>query len=98
MKIDDRRTRVGSPQDTEVWEWTQPSSWNGRNVVTFKRGPDDRSSDPDRNDVADQGHFPFGEAWYLGAAGTKWQFTTHERDAESGRPPSGCLNLWPLHG
>jgi len=50
------------------------------------------------NDIADQGHFPFGEAWYLGSAGTKWQFTTHERDAESGRPPSGCLNLWPLHG
>ena len=36
------------------------------------------------NDIADQGHFPFGEAWYLGSAGTKWQFTTHERDAESG--------------
>ncbi len=34
--------------------------------------------------VAQQAHYPFGETWYQGAAGTKWQFTTYERDAESG--------------
>ncbi len=30
-----------------------------------------------------QGHFPFGEMWYDSGA-TKWKFTTHERDSESG--------------
>lgn len=36
--------------------------------------------------VGDQGHFPFGEAWYLTNTTTKWQFTTYERDSESGNP------------
>jgi RHS repeat-associated protein len=34
--------------------------------------------------VGDQGHFPFGETWYLKNTTTKWQFTSYERDAESG--------------
>jgi RHS repeat-associated protein len=34
--------------------------------------------------VGDQGHFPFGESWYLTNTTTKWQFTSYERDAESG--------------
>ena len=34
-------------------------------------------------DVADIGHFPYGESWY-NAAGDKLMFTTYERDAESG--------------
>lgn len=33
--------------------------------------------------VGQMGHFPFGESWYNGP-GTKWFFTTYERDAESG--------------
>ena len=33
--------------------------------------------------VGEMGHFPFGESWYNGP-GTKWFFTTYERDAESG--------------
>ncbi|PYU04374.1 MAG: hypothetical protein DMG33_14430, partial [Acidobacteria bacterium] len=28
-------------------------------------------------------HYPYGESWY-GASVTKWQFTTYERDSESG--------------
>lgn len=34
--------------------------------------------------VGDQGHYPFGESWYLTNTTTKWQFTTYERDSESG--------------
>jgi RHS repeat-associated protein len=34
--------------------------------------------------VAEQGHFPYGESWYLGTQSTQWQFTDYERDAESG--------------
>src|SRR5208282_2716858 len=42
------------------------------------------STNTSGTDIADQGHFPFGESWYMGSGGTKWQFTTYERDAESG--------------
>ena len=31
-----------------------------------------------------QGHYPFGESWYSINTTTKWQFTTYERDSESG--------------
>jgi len=34
--------------------------------------------------VGDQGHFPFGETWYLTNTTTKWQFMSYERDSESG--------------
>jgi RHS repeat-associated protein len=34
--------------------------------------------------VGDQGHYPFGESWYATNTTTKWQFTSYERDAESG--------------
>ncbi len=30
-----------------------------------------------------RGHYPFGEDWYLGG-GDKWEFTTCERDPETG--------------
>ena len=33
--------------------------------------------------VGEQGHFPYGESWYLNNSTTKWEFTTYERDAES---------------
>jgi RHS repeat-associated protein len=34
--------------------------------------------------IGEQGHFPYGESWYAVNATTKWQYTTYERDAESG--------------
>lgn len=34
--------------------------------------------------VGQQGHFPYGESWYSASSTTKWQFTSYERDAESG--------------
>lgn len=34
--------------------------------------------------AGEQGHFPFGESWYAANTTTKWQFTSYERDAESG--------------
>ena len=40
-------------------------------------------TDSSGNDIADIGHFPYGESWY-NAAGDKLMFTTYERDAESG--------------
>ncbi|MFQ5684735.1 MAG: RHS repeat domain-containing protein [Candidatus Binatia bacterium] len=34
--------------------------------------------------LGQQGHYPFGESWYSVSNTTKWQFTSYERDAESG--------------
>jgi len=34
--------------------------------------------------IGEQGHYSFGESWYLTSATTKWQFTSYERDSESG--------------
>jgi RHS repeat-associated protein len=34
--------------------------------------------------IGEQGHYPFGENWFLTSTTTKEQFTTYERDAESG--------------
>jgi RHS repeat-associated protein len=34
--------------------------------------------------IGEQGHYPFGESWYLTNTTTKWQFTSYERDSESG--------------
>ena len=50
------------------------------------------TTDGNGNVVGEQGHFPGvypersrrRESWYSISATTKWQFTTYERDAESG--------------
>jgi len=42
------------------------------------------TTDTSGNALAQQGHYPFGESWYQGSGGTKWQFTSYERDTESG--------------
>jgi RHS repeat-associated protein len=33
--------------------------------------------------VAQQGHYPFGESWYMAGSTSKWVLTSYERDAES---------------
>ena len=43
--------------------------------------------DAQGNNIGEQGHYPFGETWYPAPPqmpSTKWQFTTYERDGESG--------------
>jgi RHS repeat-associated protein len=42
------------------------------------------SADSIGTQKGEQGHFPFGETWYESGYVTKWKFTYHERDAESG--------------
>ncbi len=42
------------------------------------------STDVNGNVSGQQGHFPFGESWYSQSTTTKWQFTSYERDSESG--------------
>jgi RHS repeat-associated protein len=42
------------------------------------------ATDSSGNVVGQQGHYPFGEAWYQNNTTTKWLFTSYERDAESG--------------
>ncbi|MFQ5684640.1 MAG: hypothetical protein ACE5HC_15380, partial [Candidatus Binatia bacterium] len=42
------------------------------------------TTDPAGNIIGQQGHYPFGEAWYQQAGNTKWMFTSYERDVESG--------------
>jgi RHS repeat-associated protein len=44
-------------------------------------------TDSSGNTVGQQGHFPYGEQWYPvppASPTTKWEFTTYERDSESG--------------
>src|SRR4029077_7840058 len=41
-------------------------------------------TDPSGTKIGEQGHFPVGESWYASSTTTKWQFTSYERDAESG--------------
>ena len=42
------------------------------------------TTDSSGNVVGQQGHFPYGEQWYAANTVSKWQFTSYERDAESG--------------
>jgi RHS repeat-associated protein len=42
------------------------------------------STDANGNKIGEQGHYPYGEAWYASNATTKFIFTSYERDAESG--------------
>lgn len=41
-------------------------------------------SDVEGNTQGQQGNYPFGESWYGSGTTTEWQFTSYERDAESG--------------
>jgi RHS repeat-associated protein len=41
-------------------------------------------TDSSGNKIGEQGHFPYGETWYLNNTTTKWEFTTYERDGETG--------------
>jgi RHS repeat-associated protein len=42
------------------------------------------STDTSGNKIGEQGHFPYGESWYIASTTTKFIFTTYERDGESG--------------
>jgi RHS repeat-associated protein len=42
------------------------------------------NTDSSGNIIGEQGHFPFGDAWYMNSTTTKWIFTTYERDPETG--------------
>ncbi|MFQ5684737.1 MAG: RHS repeat domain-containing protein [Candidatus Binatia bacterium] len=46
-------------------------------------------TDESGNVVAQQGEYPFGEAWYQNGQTSKWAFTNYERDAESGLDYAG---------
>jgi RHS repeat-associated protein len=41
-------------------------------------------TDSSGNKIGEQGHFPYGETWYLNNTTTKWEYTSFERDAEAG--------------
>jgi RHS repeat-associated protein len=63
-------------------------TWSGGTSTTTYQHPDHLSiraeSDANGNLIRSTGHFPFGEAWYDTSPGSKWQFTSYERDSESG--------------
>jgi RHS repeat-associated protein len=42
------------------------------------------TTDSSGNVIGQQGHYPFGESWYAASTTTKYQFTSYERDSESG--------------
>jgi RHS repeat-associated protein len=56
-------------------------------TVTYEH-PDHLSiraeSDSSGNLIRSYGHFPFGETWYEVGTTNKWDFTSYERDSESG--------------
>jgi len=41
-------------------------------------------ADINGNIEGQQGHYPFGESWYGSGTTTEWEFTSYERDMESG--------------
>jgi RHS repeat-associated protein len=41
------------------------------------------STDASGNKIGEQGHYPYGEAWYTSNQTTKFIFTTYQRDSES---------------
>jgi RHS repeat-associated protein len=41
-------------------------------------------TDSGGNVVGQQGHYPYGESWYAKNTTTNWQFTSYQRDNESG--------------
>ncbi len=41
-------------------------------------------TDGSGNVLGQQGHYPFGETWYAQNTTTKWEYTSYERDSESG--------------
>jgi RHS repeat-associated protein len=42
------------------------------------------TTDANANVLGQQGHFPYGEPWYLSNTTTKWTFDSYERDSETG--------------
>ena len=42
------------------------------------------TTDSSGNILGQQGHFPFGEAWYSSSGNTEWMFTTYQHDQETG--------------
>jgi RHS repeat-associated protein len=41
-------------------------------------------TDAGGNVIGQQGHFPYGESWYAQSSTSTWQFTSYQRDTESG--------------
>jgi len=42
------------------------------------------TTDANGNILSQEGHYPFGEAWYESGSGNKWFFTSYDRDSETG--------------
>jgi RHS repeat-associated protein len=54
------------------------------------------TTDSGGNILGQQGHFPFGESWYVENPMNKSFFTSYERDAESGSGAAGSGNDYAL--
>jgi RHS repeat-associated protein len=46
--------------------------------------------------VGEQGHYPFGDNWYMNSTTTKEMFTTYERDPETGSGSAGTGNDYAM--
>jgi RHS repeat-associated protein len=42
------------------------------------------TTDANGNILSQEGHYPFGEAWYESGSGNNWFFTSYDRDSETG--------------
>ncbi len=78
---------VGSPTKEYIYTGSQLiATLNGTTATYHHR--DHLSvrltTDSSGNKVGEQAHYPYGEQWYATNTTTKWQFTSYERDAESG--------------
>ncbi len=46
--------------------------------------------------IGEQGHYPFGDNWYMNSTTTKEMFTTYERDPETGTGSAGTGNDYAM--
>lgn len=82
----DNGAAVGSPTREYIYSGSQLIATHEGGSLKFQMS-DHLSArvitDASGTVVGQQGHYPYGESWYS-ASGTKWRFTSYERDAESG--------------
>ncbi|HEX2713701.1 MAG TPA: RHS repeat-associated core domain-containing protein, partial [Candidatus Acidoferrales bacterium] len=61
------------------------TTYHLRDHLSVRANTDGASGSPTFGQIiGQQDHYPYGESWYASGTTTKWQFTSYERDVESG--------------
>jgi RHS repeat-associated protein len=78
---------VGSPTREYIYAGTKLLATISSSATYYHHGDHlspRLTTDSTGSKAGEQGHFPFGESWYASSTTTKYQFTSYERDNESG--------------